>query len=104
MAFPNKRLEQIAFNTRCKIPKHMVRAKDNFTHEQHLSETLQTSNKQLNIAVTFRTGYTGIFNVTNENIEFISTSAFEGAEYNVISKPSRAYEVEPSDKKIERML
>ena len=70
---------------------------DNFTHEQHLSQTIQTSKKKFNETVTFRTGYTGIFNVTNENSEIIFRSAFEGAEYNVISIPPRAYEVEASD-------
>ena len=36
-------------------------------HEKHLSQVLQTKNKQFKIAVTFLTGYNGIFNVTNSN-------------------------------------
>ena len=40
---------------------------DKSTHEEHLSQPLQTNNKQFKIAVTFLTGYNGIFNVTNSN-------------------------------------
>ena len=40
------------------------------THEEHLSEPLQTNMKQFKIAVTFLTGYNGIFNVTNNNNKF----------------------------------
>ena len=40
---------------------------DRSTHEDHLSQPLQTNNKQSKIAVTFLTGYNGIFSVTNSN-------------------------------------
>ena len=43
---------------------------DKSTHEEHLSQPLQTDNKQFKIAVTFPTGCTGIFNVTNSNDKF----------------------------------
>ena len=39
------------------------------THEDHLSQPLQTNNKQCKIAVTFPTGYNGIFNVTDSIIK-----------------------------------
>ena len=42
------------------------------TQEEHFSQTLQTNNKQFKIAVTFVTGYNGIFNVTNSNIKPLS--------------------------------
>ena len=42
------------------------------THEELLSQPLQTNNKQFKTAVTFLTGYNGIFNVTNTNIRFFS--------------------------------
>ena len=45
---------------------------DDSTHEEHLSQPLQTNNKQFKIAVTFLTGYNGIFNVTNSNNKFFS--------------------------------
>ena len=43
---------------------------DKSTHEEHLSQPLQTNNKQFKIAVTFLTGYNGIFNVTNSINKF----------------------------------
>ena len=47
---------------------------DESTHEEHLSQPLQTNNKQYQRAVTFLTGYNGIFNVTAGIINFISQS------------------------------
>ena len=72
MELPSKLLEQIAFNTRSKIEEHMLIVMDKSTHEEHLSQPLQTNNKQFKIAVTFLTGYNGIFNVTNSNNMFHS--------------------------------
>ena len=43
---------------------------DKSTHEEHLFQPLQTDNKQFKIAVTFLTGYNGIFNITSLNIKF----------------------------------
>ena len=45
---------------------------DKSTHEKHLSQSLQTNNKHFKIAVTFLTGYNGIFNGTNSNNVFFS--------------------------------
>ena len=42
---PSKILEQIAFNTRPKIEEHMLIVMDKSTHEEHLSQPLQTNNK-----------------------------------------------------------
>ena len=53
MECPSKFLEQIAFNTRSKIEEHMLIVMDKSTHEEHLSQPLQTNNKQFKIAVTF---------------------------------------------------
>ena len=44
--------------------------RDKSTHEEHLSQPLQTQNKQFEIAVTFLTGYNDIFNVTSSNNKF----------------------------------
>ena len=70
MELPSTLLEQIAFNTRPKIEEHMLIIMDKSTHEEHLSQPLQTNNKQFKIAITFLTGYNGIFNVTKENNKF----------------------------------
>ena len=67
MELPSKILEQTAFNTGSRIEEHILIVMDKSTHEEHLSESLQTNNKQFKIAVTFLTGYNGIFNVTNSN-------------------------------------
>ena len=36
------------------------------THEEHLSQPLQTNRKQIIKTVTFLTGYNGFFNVTSK--------------------------------------
>ena len=41
-----KLLQHIAFNTRSKIGEPMLIVMDNFTHENHLSQTLQAKKKQ----------------------------------------------------------
>ena len=70
MELPSKILKQIVFNTRPKIDKHMLIFMEKSTHEEDLSQPLQTNNKQFKIAVTFLTGYIGIFDMTSKNITF----------------------------------
>ena len=70
MELPSNLLEQIAFNTRPNIKEHMLIVMDKSTHEEHLFQPSQTKNQQFNIAVTFLTGYNGIFNVTKSNNKF----------------------------------
>ena len=43
---------------------------DKSTQEEHLLQPILTNNKHFKIAVTFLTGYNGIFNVTNSNNKF----------------------------------
>ena len=75
MTIPSKIIEQIAFNTRPKIEGHILVATNNSTHEQHLSQPLQTRKKPFERAVTFLTGYNGIFIVTNKKVN--STSQYQ---------------------------
>ena len=75
MELPSKLLEQITYNTRPKIEEHMLNVMDKSTDEEYLSQPLQTNNKQFKIAVTFLTGYNGIFNVTNANNKFYFTKS-----------------------------
>ena len=49
-------LERIAFNTRPKLEEHILIVMDKSTHEEHLSQPLQTNNKQSKMAITFLTG------------------------------------------------
>ena len=65
MELLSKLLEQIAFNTRAKLEEHMLMVMDKSTHEERLSQPLQTNIKQFKIAVMFLTGYNDIFNITN---------------------------------------
>ena len=60
MELPSKLLEQIAFNTRPKIEEYMLIIMDKSTHEEHLSQPLQTIIEQFKRAVTLLSGYNGI--------------------------------------------
>ena len=46
----------------------MLIAMDKSTPEGKISQPLQTNNEHFQIAITFPTGKSGIFNVTNEKI------------------------------------
>ena len=104
MELPSKLLEQIAFNTRPKIEEHMLIVMDKSTHEEHLSQPLQTNNKQFQIAVTFLTGYNGIFNVTNSNNKFYFKKTISGEDgFIQITIPPGAYEIESLNDEIKRI-
>ena len=70
MELPSKLLKQIACKTKRKIQEHMLIVMDKSTHKEHLSQPLQTNIEQIKIAVTFLTGYNGIFDVANSNNKF----------------------------------
>ena len=105
MELPSKLLEQIAYNTRPKIEEHMLIVMDKSTHEEHLSQPLQTNNKQFKIAVTFLTGYNGIFNVTNLNNKFYFMKSIADEDgYIIITIPPGAYELENLNNEIKRII
>ena len=66
---------------------------------------MQTKNNQYEIALTFLTGYNGIFNVTNENNNFYFTNS-NTDEDGFIQKtvPQGAYEIEILKNGIERNI
>ena len=70
MELPSKLLDQIAYNTRARIEGQILIVMDESTHEEHLSQPLQTNIKQFKIAITFLTAYNGKINVTNKNNKF----------------------------------
>ena len=70
MDLPSKLLEPIASIHELKLEEHTLIVMDKSTHEDHLSQPLQTNNKQFEIAVTILTGYKGIIKDTNKNIKF----------------------------------
>ena len=43
---------------------------DKSTHEENLQIPLQTNHRKFKVAVTFLTGYNGIFKITSENNKF----------------------------------
>ena len=94
MELPSKLLEQIAFSTRPKKEEHMLIVMDKSTHEEYLSQALQTTNKQYKIAITFLTAYNGIFNVTEKNNKFYFTKSITDDGYIMITIPQGSYEIE----------
>ena len=73
-------------------------------HEEHLHQSLQINNKQFKIAVTFLTGYNGIFNVTNENIKFYFKKTISDDGFIKITIPPGAYEIESLNNEIKRII
>ena len=74
------------------------------THEEHLSQPLQTNNKQFKMAITFLTGYNGIFNVTNSNNKFYFKKSFDDGSFIQITIPPGAYEIESLINEIKRII
>ena len=105
MEIPSKLLEHIAFNTRPKIEEHMLIIMDKSSHEEYLFQPLQTNNKQFKIAITFLTGYNGIFNVTDKNNKFYFYENFsESSDWSVISISPGAYEIESLNNEFKRIV
>ena len=102
MELPSKLIEQIAYNTRPKIEEHMLIVMVKSTHEEHLFEPLQTNNKQFKNAVTFLTGYNGIFNITSQNNKFYFIHPAN--EIVMITIPDGAYDLESLDSEIKRII
>ena len=77
---------------------------ENSIHEEHLSQPLQTKNKQFNLAVTSPSGYNGIFNVTTKNNKFCSTNTISDDDFIQISMLSGAYEFESLNNESRRII
>ena len=105
MELSSKLLEQIVFKTRTKKEEHMLIMMDKSTHEEHLSQPLRTNNKQFKIAVTFLTGYNGIFNVTNSSNKFYFMESITDEDGSIqITIPPSAYKIECLNKEIKRVI
>ena len=105
MELHSKLLEQIAFNTRRKIEEHMLIVMDKSTHEEHLSQPLETNNEQFKVAVTFLTAYNGIFNIATEinKFYFQKTITDEDGFVQITILPE-AYEIESLNNEIKRIV
>ena len=79
----------------------MLIVMDKLTHEEHLSQPLQTSNKEYKIAMTFPTGYNGIFNLTprNNKFYFMKSITDEDGFIQITITPG-AYEKEALDREL----
>ena len=74
---------------------------DKSTHTEHLFQPLQTNNRQFKIAITFLTGYTGIFNLTNSHNKFYFKKTITNEDSFVqITIPPGAYEIVAQDKEL----
>ena len=104
MELPSKLLEQIAFNTRPKREEHMLVVMDKSTHEEHLSQPLQTNHKQFKRAVIFLTGYNGIFKVSDKNNKFYFAKSTSDEYFFQIPLPSGAYEIERLNNELTRNI
>ena len=105
MELPCKILEQMAFITRPKEEEHILIVMDRSTHEEHLPQTLQTTNKQINIEVTFLTGYNGIFNITNSNNKlYFKKTITDGDDFIQFNIPPGAYEIESLNNEIGKII
>ena len=94
MELPSEILELKPFNSRPKIEEHRLIVLDKSTHLEHLSQALQTNNKQFITALTFRTGYNEIFKVTIKNNKFsFATSVTNKAGLIQITIPLGVFEL-----------
>ena len=104
MELPSIFLEQIELNTRPKIEEHTLIVMDKSTHEEHRSQPLQMNKKQFLVAVTFLTGYNGMFNVSNSNKKFYFTKSINDDDFSVISIPPDVYELESFNDEKKRLF
>ena len=78
---------------------------DKSTHEEHLSQPLQTNKKQFKIAVTFLTDFNGIFNVTNSNTRFNSKKTItDGDDFIQNTIPPGSDEIESMNNEFQRII
>ena len=83
----------------------MLIVMDKSTHEEHLSHSLQTSNKKFEVAFTFLNAYNGSFNVTNSNNKFCFKKTVTDEDgFIQITTPSGAYEIESLNDEIKRII
>ena len=104
MELPSKLLEQTAYNTGPKIEEHMLIVMDKSTHEELLSQPLQTNNKQFRIAVTFLNAYNGIFSITNKNDKIYFKKQIIEEDFIQITVPTGAYEIESLNEELKRII
>ena len=103
MELPSKMLEQIAVSTGPKILEKMLIVMDKSAHKEHLSQPLQTNNKQFKIAITFLTSSNGIIIVTNNKFYFAKPISDEDG-FIQVKIPIGAYEIENFNNEIKGII
>ena len=86
--------EQTLFNTKFKTEEFLLVVTDKSTHEENLSQPLQTNNKKFEKSVTFQSNYNDTFNVTIEKNKFYFTGSINDDESVEICISIGAYELE----------
>ena len=82
----------------------MLAVMDKSIYEEHLLQPLQTNIKQFEIAITFLTGYDGIFIVRiSNNKVYLIKSIPDKDGYIQITIQSGAYEIESLNNEIKRI-
>ena len=104
MELPSKLLEQITHNKKPRIEEGKLISMDISTHEEQLSQLLQTNNKRYKLALTFLTGYNGNFNVTSKNIKFYFTVSNNDEDFTQNRISPAAYEIESLKDEIRRNI
>ena len=79
----------------------MLVVMDKSTHEEYLSQPLQTNNKQFKKAVTL-TGNNGIFNITNSNNKFHFKKTLIEEDFIQTNITPGAYEIESLNDELKR--
>ena len=82
----------------------MLVVKDKSTHEEHLSQPLQTDNYLVKIAITFLTGFNTTFNITSRNVLFKSTVSIIDDGFSQLTTAPGAYEKESLNKEVKRII
>ena len=104
MELPSKLLERIAYHTRNRTEEQMLIVMHISTHEEHLSQLLQTNKKQFKIALTFLSAYNGIFNITNSYDKFYFKNALTDESCVQITITLGTYEIESLDDEFKRII
>ena len=99
-----KFLQQLSFKTRPKVEEHMLFVTDESIHQEHLSHPLKTKIKQFEIAVTFLSGYNGIFIVTNKSKRFFFTKSINDDDFAQLNNPTGAYEIKSPNNEINGLI
>ena len=104
MELPSKLIEEVAFNTRLKIEDHRFVVMYKSVHEEHLSQPLQTKNKQFQTTVTFLTSYKGVFKASDKNNIFQYKRSISDDDFKFINKTGGAYDNESLNDEIKRII